>query len=52
MPPPAAQVPAIGPAIYVTNGVRVHIGFVAASGFVDMIYFASGGMSSVTDVHG
>eukprot|EP01048_Picozoa_sp_COSAG05_P032515 COSAG05_NODE_12508_length_465_cov_1.043716_1_plen_59_part_10 len=32
----ADHVPAIGPAIYVTSGVRVHIEFVIASGFVDM----------------
>ena len=47
------HVPAIGPTIYVTNGVRVHIEFVIASGFVDGIYFAQGGgQSSVSNVQG
>lgn len=47
------HVPAIGPTIYVTHGVRVHIEFVIASGFVDGIYFAQGGgQSSVSNVQG
>jgi hypothetical protein len=46
-------VPAIGPTIYVTHGVRVHIDFVIASGFVDMVYFAQGGgQSSVSNIQG
>ena len=36
------HVPAVGPTIYVTTGLRVHIEFVVASRYVDMIYFAAG----------
>ena len=47
------HVPAIGPTIYVTRGTRVHIEFVIASRFVDMVYFDKGcGMSSVSNVQG
>ena len=45
--------PAIGPTIYVTNGVRVRIEFVIANRYVDCIYFDRGaGMSSVSNVQG
>jgi hypothetical protein len=47
------QVPAIGPTIYVTNGVRVRIEFVIVNRYVDCIYFDRGaGMSSVSNVQG
>jgi hypothetical protein len=47
------HVPELGPTIYVTNGVRVHIEFVIANRYVDMIYFDRGaGMSSVSNVQG
>ena len=45
------HVPAVGPAIYVTRGVRVRIEFVVASRYADFVYFAPGaGQSSVSDV--
>ena len=48
------HVPAVGPAIFIKNGVRVHVENVIASGYVDFIYFsgAGHGQSSVTSVQG
>jgi len=48
------HVPAIGPAIYITNGVRVRVKDVIASGFVDFIYFGGNGhgQGSISNVQG
>ena len=48
------HIPPIGPTIYITNGVRVNIDHVIASGFRDFIYYGGSGhgQGSVSNIQG